>query len=186
MSGHKEVPVTRLRKLMLEELERRNYCQSTIRAYVLAVSDFARYFNRPPDQLGPEHIREYVAHLFRDRKLNDNTVNQRVGALRFFYVKTLKKAWSVEETPYPKKRLRLPTILSAEEVALLIESAAIPFHRTMLMTLYATGLRRTELTNLKAGDIDSERMVIHIHQGKGGKDRDVPLCPRLLETLREY
>jgi len=178
--------VTRLRKMMLEELERRNYCQATIRAYLRTVADFARHFNRPPDQLGPEHIREYVAHLFRDRKLNANTVIQSVGALRFFFVKTLKKAWSVEETPYPKKRFRLPAILSADEVAALIQSALIPFHRTMLMTLYATGLRRTELANLQAADIDSERMVIHVRGGKGGKDRDIMLSPILLEELREH
>ena len=178
--------MTRLRKMMLEELERRNYCQATIRAYLRTVEDFARHFNRPPDQLGPEHIREYVAHLFRDRKLNANTVIQSGGALRFFFVKTLKKAWGVEETPYPKKRFRLPVVLSADEVASLIESALIPFHRTMLMTLYATGMRRTELANLKAADIDSQRMVIHVRGGKGGKDRDVMLSPILLAELREH
>ena len=88
---------------MLEELERRNYTESTTRAYVRTIADFAGYFHRPPDQLGPEQIREYIAHLFRVRKLADNTVNQRVGALRFFYIKTLRRSWSVEETPYPKK-----------------------------------------------------------------------------------
>ena len=171
---------------MLEELERRNYTESTTRAYLRTIEDFARYFKRPPDQLGPEHIREYVAHLFRDRKLTDNTVNQRVGALRFFYVKTLKKTWSVEETPYPKKRFRLPVILSKEEVGRLIESALIPFHRTILVTLYATGVRRAELAHLKIGDIDSQRMVVHIRGGKGRKDRDVMLSPHLLEELRQH
>ena len=148
-----------LRKITLEELERRNYTESTKRAYLRTIDEFARHFNRPPDQLGPEQIREYVAHLFRDRKLADNTVNQRVGALRFFFIKTLRKAWSVEETPYPKKRLHLPVILSQDEVSRLIESALIPFHRTILVTLYATGVRRAELANLKIHDIDSQRMV---------------------------
>jgi integrase/recombinase XerD len=178
--------VTHLRKMMLEELERRNYTQSTTRAYLHTIEDFARYFKRPPDQLGPEQIRSYVAHLFRDRKLTDNTVNQRVGALRFFFIKTLKKPWSVEETPYPKKRFHLPVILSQEEVARLIESALIPFHRTILMTLYATGVRRAELANLKIGDIDSQRMVVHVRGGKGRKDRDVMLSPHLLEELRQH
>jgi len=178
--------VTQLRKMMLEELERRNYTESTTRAYIRTIEDFARYFKRPPDQLGPPEIRQYIAHLFRDRKLTDNTVIQRVGALRFFFAKTLKKAWSVEETPYPKKRIHLPVILSPEEVARLIESALIPFHRTILMTLYATGVRRAELANLKVSDIDSQRMVVHIRAGKGRKDRDVMLSPHLLEELRQH
>jgi site-specific recombinase XerD len=178
--------VTHLRKMMLEELERRNYTQSTTRAYLRTIEDLARYFQRPPDQLGPEHIREYIAHLFRVRKLTDNTVNQRVGALRFFYVKTLKRVWSVEETPYPKKRLHLPLILSPDEVSQLIESALTPFHRTILITLYATGVRRAELANLKTVDIDSQRMVVHVRGGKGRKDRDIMLSPNLLEELRQH
>ena len=169
---------------MLEELQRRNYTQSTTRAYLRTIDDFARHFNRPPDQLGPEQIREYVAHLFRDRKLTDNTVNQRVGALRFFFIKTLRKVWSVEETPYPKKRFHLPVILSPDEVGRLIESALIPFHRAILVTLYATGVRRAELAKLKLADIDSQRMVVHVRGGKGRKDRDVMLSPHLLEELR--
>ena len=86
-SGHKEVLVTQLRKLMLEEIQRRNYTESTTRAYLRIIEEFARYFHRSPDQLGPDHIREYVAHLFRDKKQSDNSVNQTVGALRFFFIK---------------------------------------------------------------------------------------------------
>lgn len=178
--------MTHLRKMMLEELERRNYTQSTTRAYLRTMEDFALYFKRPPDQLGPEQIREYVAHLFRDRKLTDNTVNQRVGALRFFYIKTLKKPWNVEETPYPKKRLHLPVVLSVDEVSRLIESALTPFHRTILITLYATGVRRAELAKLQIADIDSQRMVVHVRGGKGRKDRDIMLSPNLLEELRQH
>src|SRR6202042_3094631 len=110
-SGHEEVLVTQLRKLMLEEIQRRNFTESTTRAYLRIIEDFARYFHRPPDQLGSEHIREYVAHLFRDKKLSDNSVNQTVGALRFFFVKMLKQPWRIDETPYPKKRMQLPAIL---------------------------------------------------------------------------
>ena len=95
--------MTHLRKLMLEELERRNYSPSTTRAYLRAVEEFARYFNCRPDQLGPDHIRQYQAYLFRERKLAPNSVTQRLGALRFFYIKTLKQSWSAELTPYPKK-----------------------------------------------------------------------------------
>jgi site-specific recombinase XerD len=171
---------------MLEELERRNYSQSTTRAYLRTIEDLARYFKRPPDQLEPEHIRQYQAHLFRDRKLSPNTVNQRTGALRFFFITVLKKAWSAAETPYPRRNFRLPKILSQEQVARLIDSARTPFYRTILMALYATGLRRAELAQLKITDIDSERMVIHVRGGKGRKDRDVMLSPKLLDTLRQY
>jgi len=172
--------------MMLEELERRNYSQSTVSAYIATIRDLARYFKRPPDQLGPEQLREYQAYLFRERKLAANTVNQRTAALRFFYITTLRKPWSIDETPYPRKAFRLPTILSPQQVSKLIEAADLAFHRILLMTLYATGLRRAELTHLKVSDIDRERMVIHVKGGKGRKDRDVMLSPRLLEELQRY
>jgi len=136
--------------------------------------------------LGPRHIREYQAELFHIRKLSSGTVAIRLAALRFFYTKTLKKGWSIAETPYPKKDHRLPAILSQEEVAQLIDAACPSFHRTILMTLYATGARCAELTHLKFSDVDSKRMVIHIQGGKGRKDRDVMLSPKLLEELREH
>src|SRR5262249_60888308 len=107
------------------------------------------------------------------RQSSPGTVANRLAALRFFYIKTLKKAWSVAETPYPKKSHRLPAILSQEEVARLIDAAGTPFHRTVLITLYATGLRCAELTHLKASDVDSKRMVIHIQWGTALKDPDV-------------
>ena len=177
--------MTHLRKMMLEELQRLNYSESTTRCYIRTVEDFAKRFKRSPDRLGPEHIREYQAELFK-KKLSPGTVTQRLAALRFFYIKTLKRAWSIAETPYPKQGFRLPTILSQEEVARLIDAALTPFHRTLLMTLYATGVRRAELTHLKVSDIDSQRMVIHVRGGKGRKDRDVMLSPKLLEELREH
>src|ERR1035441_888841 len=133
---------------MLDEIQRRNYTESTTRAYERIIKDFAFYFHRSPDQLGPEHIREYTAHLFRDKKLSPNTVNQNVGALRFFFVKFLRRPWSAEDMPCPKKRIHLPVIWSRDEVSHLIESADTPFHRTILMTLYATGVRRSELAHL--------------------------------------
>jgi len=170
--------VTHLRKMMLEELERRNYAETTIRLYIQTVEDFARYFKRPPDQLGTEHIREYQAYLFR-------TVTQRLAALRFFFIQTIKKGWSVADTPYPKKTRHLPSILSPEEVARLIDSSQTWFHRIILMTLYGTGMRRAELARLQISDIGSRRMVIHIRGGKGRQDRDVMLSPTLLEALRD-
>jgi integrase/recombinase XerD len=178
--------VTRLRKMMLDELQRRNFSEDTIRHYIRTVEDFARHFNCPPDRLGLRHIREYQAELFQKRKLSAGSVTYCLAALRFFYIKTLKKGWSVAETPYPKKNYRLPTILSQEQVAQLIDAARTPFHRTLLMTLYATGLRCAELTHLKFSDVDSKRMVIHVRGGKGRKDRDVMLSPKLLEALRQH
>jgi len=171
---------------MLEELQRRNYSEETIRSYIHAVEDFSRRFDCPPDRLGPRHIREYQAELFQKRKLSSGTVVIRLAALRFFYTKTLRRAWSVADTPYPKRSHRLPAILSQEEVAQLIDAASTAFHRTLLMTLYATGARNAEVTRLKFSDVDSKRMVIHIQGGKGRKDRDVMLSPRLLKELREH
>jgi site-specific recombinase XerD len=172
--------------MMLEELQRRNYAETTTRHYIRTVEDFARRFDRPPDRLGPRHIREYQAELFQKRKLSPNSVIRHLAALRFFYIKTLKRSWSIAETPYPKWVFRLPTILSQEEVTQLIDAALTPYHRTLLMTLYATGARRAELTHLQVSDIDSQRMVIHIRGGKGRKDRDVMLSPKLLEELRAH
>ena len=178
--------MTHLRKMMLEELQRRNYAETTINSYLRTVGEFSRRFNCSPDRLGPRHIREYQAELFQKRKFSPNTVAQRLAALRFFYTKTLKKVWSIEETPYPRKTFHMPTILSQEEVARLIDAARLPLHRILLMALYATGLRRAELTRLKVSDVDSKRMVIHVQGGKGRRDRDVLLSPKLLEALREH
>ena len=121
--------MTHLRKMMLEELERRNYAQTTIHVYIRTIEDFARYFKRAPDRLCPGHIREYQAYLFREKKLAAASVAQRLAALRFFFTQTLKKAWSVAETPYPKKTRALPSILSPDAVAHLIDSAQTRFHR---------------------------------------------------------
>ena len=164
--------MTHLRKLMLDELQRRNYAQNTVRAYVHAVEDFANYFRRSPDRLGPKHIREYQVHLFRDCKLSPGTIEGRTAALRFLFVKTLRRAYLADHIPFPKRQRRMPTVLSQEEVTRLLASAQNLMHRAMLMMLYATGLRRAELCHLKVSDIDSERMVIHVRQGKGGRDRD--------------
>lgn len=178
--------MTHLRTMMLEELQRRNYAPNTIKAYVRIIQEFAQYFHRPPDKLGPQHLRQYQAYLFQTRKLEAGTVQQHVAALRFFYVKTLKRRYLLDEIPRPKRARKLPVILSPEEVAQLIDAASNLFHRTMLMTLYSTGVRRAELCRLRVTDIDSPRMMVHIHYGKGGHDRDVPLSATLLETLRVY
>ena len=178
--------MTHLRKIMLEELQRRNYAQSTVGYYVRAVEGFAKHFGKAPDQLNREHLREYQAYLLRERKLEPRTVKLHVSALRFFFVKTLKRSYLLDDLPYPKVPRRLPTILTVEEVGRLIDSARNLMDRTLLMVLYSTGMRSRELRGLQVRDIDSQSMLIHIQHGKGGRDRYVPLSLKLLETLREY
>jgi len=179
--------MTKLRKRLLEELQRRNYSAATVRGYILAVKQFAEYFDKSPDQLGAEHLRRFQLYLLQEKKLAPGTVEARMSALRFFFKKTLKRRdIRFDDLPFPKKPGRLPTVLSPEEVTRLIEASTNLMHRTMLMVLYGTLMRRTEVSLLKVSDIDSQRMVVHIRQGKGSRDRDVPLSPKLLEALREY
>lgn len=178
--------MTHLRKMMLEELERRNYSKGTIRYYLRFVERFAQHFGKPPDKLGPEHLRSYQAYLLRERKLCPGSVEQHVAALRFFFIRTLHRHEFRQFLPYPKVRRKLPNILSQEEVTRLINASSSLFERTLLMVLYGTGMRRAELARLKIADIDSQRMILHVVDGKGHKDRDLPLSPALLETLRAY
>ncbi len=179
--------MTELRQRMLEELQRRNYSPSTIRGYILAVKQFAEYFGKPPDRLGATHVQRFQWYLLQERKLDPGTVEMRMSALRFFFKKMLKRRdMHFDDLPFPKTPRKLPTVLSPEEVRRMIDGTTNLMHRTLLMVLYGTGVRRTELSLLKVADIDSKRMVIHIRQGKGARDRDVPLSPTLLEALREY
>ncbi len=179
--------MTRLRQRMLDDLRRRNYSPDTIRGYIRAVQQFAEYFGRSPEQLGAEELRRYQVHLLHERKLALGTVENCISALRFLYKKTLKRRdLAFDDLPFPKQPRTLPTVLSQDEVTRLIEAATNRMHRMLLMLLYATGMRRTEATLLKVSDIDSQRMVIHIQRGKGMRDRDVPLTPKLLEALRDY
>ncbi len=178
--------MTHLRKMMLEELQRRNYSDSTARGYLSTVAAFAKHFGKPPDQLGPDELRRYQAYLLKNRKLAVGTVIARVSALRFFFIRTLKRHEFRQDLPYPKKQQRLPTVLSLDEVSQLIDAAGNLQQRTVLMILYGTGMRRAEVARLKVADVDSRRMIIRVECGKGGNDRDFPLSPALLETLREY
>jgi site-specific recombinase XerD len=179
--------MTRLRQRMLDDLRRRNYSPETIRGYIRAVQNFAAYFGRSPEQLGAEELRRYQLHLLYERKLALGTVEFTISALRFLYKRTLKRRdLAFDDLPFPKQPRTLPMVLSQDEVRRLIEAPSNPMHRMILMLLYATGMRRSEASRLKVDDIDSERMVIHIRCGKGLRDRDVPLTPKLLAALREY
>src|SRR5215470_16628177 len=176
--------MTELRQQMLEELQRRNYSASTIRGYILAVKQFAEYFGKPPDRLGATHVKRFQWYLLQERKLDPGTVEMRMSALRFFFKKMLKRRdMHFDDLPFPKTPRKLPTVLSPEEVRRMIDGTTNLMHRTILIVLYATGVRRTELSLLKVTDIDSKRMVVHIRQGKGSRDRDIPLSPKLLEPL---
>ncbi len=178
--------MTQLRKMMLEELQRRNYSNGTIRHHLRAVEEFAKHYGKSPDKLGLKELRSYQAYLLHERKLAVGTVVNHVAGLRFFFVRTLKRPEFRDYLPYPREEERLPAVLSLDEVARLINASNNLFRRALLMTVYGTGMRRSEVVRLRVSDIDSQRMIIRVVQGKGGKDRDLPLSPELLETLRAY
>lgn len=178
--------MTPLRQRMLEDMEIRNLCLNTQKSYLQQVSSFAKYFRCSPEQLGPEEVRAYQVHVTNERKLAPASLCIVVSALRFLYKITLKREWVDHEIPMPKKPYKLPVILSREEVAHFLASVANLKHRTILTTAYAAGLRISEVTRLKVTDIDSQRMMLRIEQGKGQKDRYVMLSPQLLDLLRAY
>jgi integrase/recombinase XerD len=182
----RSIAMTPLRQRMLEDMSIRNFAENTQQSYLQQVSHYARHFGCSPDSLGIEQIREYQLHLVKDRKLAPSSISIAVSALRFLYKVTLKRPWSVDEIPMPKQPFKLPVILSPEEVMRFLESVDSTKHRVILMAAYAAGLRVSEATHLKVGDIDSQRMVLRVNEGKGQKDRDVMLSPRLLEELRRY
>ncbi len=179
-------PKTALAQRMLEDLQIRNYSKQTMRQYLRCVSDFARHFATPPDRLGPEHIRTYQLYLVQQKKVAWSTFNQTVCALRFFYRTTLGVSWMIANIPYPRRQHTLPAVLSRAEVAAVLKAPRNPKHRAMLATLYAAGLRVSEMCALHVTDIESQRMVIRVRQGKGQRDRLVMLSPRLLQILRQY
>jgi integrase/recombinase XerD len=174
--------MTPLRQRMIEDLRVRNFSPTTQRAYIYAVARFAQHFGKSPELLGPEDIRVYQLHLL-SKQLAWSTFNVSVCALRFLYRVTLGKDWAVRHIPYPRQ---LPVILSLAELQQFFEAIPNLKHRAALMTAYAAGLRVSEVVALKITDIDSQRMVIRVEQGKGHKDRYVMLSPRLLTLLRTY
>jgi integrase/recombinase XerD len=177
--------MTPLRQRMREDMQVRNLSPHTQRAYIENVARFARHFGRSPVELGPEEIRSYQVYLTRDRKLAPSSLGIAVCALRFLYKVTLKQPWSFDDLiPAPKKPRRLPVVLSPDEVVRALECVTSPKHRAVLTTCYAAGLRISEAVRLRPRDLDSQRMVIRIEQGKGQRDRYVMLSPKLLEVLR--
>jgi integrase/recombinase XerD len=179
-------PLTALRQRMRDDLQLRNYSPQTVATYLRCVAQFAQYFRTSSDRLGPEHVRQYQLYLVQERHVSWSLVMQTVCALRFFYHVTLGQPHMLTYIAQPKRPKTLPTILSQAEVATLLRTPRRLKTRTILTTLYAAGLRVSELCQLQVTDIDSSRMVLCIRQGKGQQDRCVMLSPRLLTLLRQY
>ena len=178
--------MTELRQKLIDELKLRNFSAGTQKLYVRAVLGIAKFYNESPDKLNEEQLRAYVLYLSEERKLTPGSCNVFIGALRFFYTEVLDRPSMARAIPKRKTRIKLPEILSTKELEKLFDSLRNPKHRALLMTTYAAGLRVSEVVHLKVTDIDSDRMMIRVEQGKGQKDRYTVLSPRLLGELRSY
>jgi site-specific recombinase XerD len=178
--------MTPLRKRMIDEMELRNYSPKSIRLYVQNVARFARYFNKSPDKLGPEDVRTYLLYLVQEKKQSWGTYTQALAALRYFYRWVVKGPEIVEDIRCPRPERRLPVVLSFDEVRRFFAAIVSFKHRMILMTAYSAGLRISEVVNLQVSDIDSQRMVIRVCQGKRKKDRYTILSPVLLAMLRHW
>ena len=178
--------MTPLRKRMTDEMTIRNFSPHTIAAYLSAVSEFAKYMRKSPELLDREHVRRYLIHLVEDKRCAWSTYNIHLCALRFLYQETLGREMFLAGIRYPRGEKKLPVVLSFLEVQQVLNATKNLKQRALLTTLYATGLRVSELVAIKVADIDSQRMVLHVRLGKGKKDRFVPLSPILLQLLREY
>jgi site-specific recombinase XerD len=178
--------MTPLRQRFLDDLRLRNYSPRTLECYVAAVARFARHFGRSPEALGPEEIRTYQVHLVQQEHASWSRFNQAVCALRFLYRVTLGRPEVVPMIPFGKRPKTLPAVLSHQEVLRLFAALPDNPYRTLVRTAYACGLRIGEVVRLRVADIDSGRGVLVVRQGKGRKDRLVPLSPALLEELRAY
>ena len=178
--------MTPLRQRMIQDMQMRNLSQGTVNAYVSAVAQFAKYFGRSPEHLGGEQIREYLVYLVEQRRAGWSQYNVARCALRFLYDITLGRAGLVEKLAWAKPPRRLPTVLSVDEVRRMLKvTASCPRDKALLMTMYGAGLRISETLALKAQDIDTPRMLIHVRLGKGSKDRMVKLSASLLAALRD-
>ena len=178
--------MTPLRQRMIEDMKLRNYADHTIEVYVERVAAFAKHFGKSPARLDADDVRAYLLFLVQEKGVSWSYYGQAICALRLLYRVTLGKDWVVEGVASPRKVQKLPTVLSLAEVAQFFEGITSLKHRAILMTAYAAGLRISEVVGLRVADIDSRRMTIRIRQGKGRKDREVMLSPRLLVVLREY
>jgi len=173
-------------KRMEEEMMIRGYSPATLKNYLSSMRGFVKYFMLPPDKLNLEHIKRYQVYLAKEKKVSYSTFNIRVCAIRFFYKHTIQRDWDVEHIPYQKTAKKLPVVFNKKEIIALLNNIRNIEHHAIALTMYATGARLSEAIKLRIADIDSERMVIHIKEGKGFKDRIVMLSQYLLKELRRY
>lgn len=178
--------MTPLRQQMLHDLRLRGRSVHTQKAYIHQIKKFAEHFRQSPEQLGLDQIRAYQIYLLEHRQASRSQLGQFSAAARFLYTVTLNREWNVEMIPYPKREKRLPHVLSEEEVKQLIDGVRNQKHRAILSTIYAAGLRVSEACHLRVSDVDSSRMLVRVEQGKGAKDRYVPMCRALQQELRDY
>jgi len=178
--------MTPLRQKMLDDMRLRNLSPLTQQIYVAHVARFARHFGRSPEQLGSVQVRGYLLHLSRERNARPRTLNQVVAALRFLYETTLERPAVSSRIPYAQQEDQLPNVLSRDEVLALLAAVRRPKYRAILVLAYATGLRASEITQLKVDDVDAGKMVLHVRRGKGQRDRFVMLSAVLLDELRAY
>ena len=178
--------MSELRDRMIRDMTVRGFAPRTHKAYIAAVVRLAKHYRRSPHEITNDEVQTYLAHLIQERKLSWSTCSQAANAFRFLYHVTLGHPRTEFHVPLPKQPQKLPEILSREEVWRLLTAPSHPRHRLLLTTIYAAGLRVSEAIALRVSDIDADRMTIRIEQGKGAKDRYVPLAARLLQDLRAY
>jgi integrase/recombinase XerD len=178
--------MTPLRQRMIEDMQLRNLAPATQRNYIAHVASYAKFFHRSPDLLDQEAVREYLLFQLNERRLEPESINQQVSALKFLYLTTLEMPWGDQDFPRVMRPHRLPVVLSHEEVVQFFDHVPNLRYRAALMMSYGAGLRVSEAVAVKVADIDSRRMLLRVEQGKGKKDRYTMLSPRLLEVLRVY
>ena len=176
----------KLRERMKADLELKGFSPGTQNYYLRHASDFAKHFNRSPAQMGEEEVRTFLLHLAKDRKVSAGYLSNCVSALKFLYRHTLKRPEVVEHIPQPKKPKTLPVVLSKQEVLALYEAIDSLKYKAIMATTYSAGLRVSEIRKLQLTDIDGQRMLIHVRDGKGKKDRYVMLSEQLVVLLRQY
>lgn len=178
--------MTSLRQRMIEDMQLRELSKSTQRLYIRAVEKLAAYYHKSPEAISDEELRHYFLYLRNDKKVARNTANVELSGIKFLYELTLQRELRTLQLVRPKKTHNLPDILSVEEVQRLLEQVRFPHYQVCLSTIYACGLRISEGTQLQIDEIDSARMLLHIRNSKGEKDRYIPLPQVTLNMLRQY
>ena len=178
--------ITPLRRKMIEDMQLRDFAERTRESYLGAVKGLAGHYRRPPDLIAENEVRTYFLHLVNERKLSRSTLRVQLAGVRFFFEVTLGRKWPVFDLITPKRGLTLPTVLSREEVQLVLSAVRSLRVRTAMLVAYGGGLRLSEVRSLRIGHIDGKRMQIRVIGGKGCKDRNVPLAKRLHRRLQEY